>query len=99
MSRVRPKIFLWILILILCLAGGVASVLADDGGGSNSLSIQGSSAVPENTQSQYTAYFGGSPVSASWSLVYRDESICHPICFYHLAADSLPPVRQQQPNR
>ena len=68
MSRARPKIFLWILILILCSAGGVSSVLADDGEGSNSLSIQGSSSVPENTQSQYTAYFGGSRVSASWSL-------------------------------
>jgi hypothetical protein len=34
----------------------------------SSLSIQGSKTVPENTQSHYTAYFNGSPVSASWSL-------------------------------
>ncbi len=71
MPRAKPKVFLWMLIIILCIAGGVSSVLAEDGGSAN-LSIQGSSSVPENTQSQYTAYFNGSRVSASWSLSSTD---------------------------
>lgn len=63
MLRAMPKVFMWMLIFILCIAGGVSSVMAD-GGGSSSLSIQGSSTVPENTQSQYTAYYNCSRVSA-----------------------------------
>ena len=68
MLRAIPKAFLWMLIFILCLAGAVSAVLAEDGGGSSNLTIQGSSTVPENTQSQYNAYYGGSRVNASWSL-------------------------------
>ena len=55
MSRPMPKIFPVDVNLILCLAGAVSTVLAEDGG--SSLSIQGSSTVPENTQSQYTRVF------------------------------------------
>ncbi len=66
MLRGKPKIFLWMLILILLITGGVSSVLAQEG--SSYLTIQGSSSVPENTQSTFSAYFRGSKVSASWSL-------------------------------
>lgn len=55
------------LIIILSLACGLSSMsLAADK--TSSLSIQGTSTVPGNSQSQYTAYFNGSKVNASWSL-------------------------------
>jgi hypothetical protein len=54
------------LIAILCSLSGVSAVLAQESG--SSLSIRGSSTVPENSQSPYTAYYNGNKVSASWSL-------------------------------
>lgn len=65
MKRTIRKVILLISILLLCLTGGVFPVQAQT---SSSLAIQGSSTVPEKTQSQYTAYFRGSRVTASWSL-------------------------------
>ncbi len=70
MTRVKPSIFLLMLISILVCASGVSAVWAQEG--SSTLSIQGSGTVPENTQSQYYAYYNGSRVSASWSLSSTD---------------------------
>jgi hypothetical protein len=61
-----PKITLWIFMSILCIAGGVSSVVADTDEGT--LTIQGSSTVPGGMQSQYSALFNGIAVNAKWSL-------------------------------
>jgi hypothetical protein len=63
-----PKAILWMSIFTLLCTGGVSSVLAESSERGSNLTIQGSSTVPENTQSQYTVYFNGNRVSATWSL-------------------------------
>jgi hypothetical protein len=68
MERRIPKIVLGLLIFTLSIACGLSAVLADDDDDAPSLSIQGSSTVPESTQAPYTAYFNGTRVTASWSL-------------------------------
>ena len=63
MERTTAKVFLVMLISILCvIGGGLSAVLAA------SLSIQGNNTVSENTQSQYTAYLNGEKVNVSWSV-------------------------------
>lgn len=67
MPKITTRSFiLGTLILVLGLTSLSSLALADSN--NYSLSIQGSSSVPGNSQSQYTAYFRGSKVNASWSL-------------------------------
>jgi hypothetical protein len=69
MKQTIPKVILWMLILILCIGGGISAVSAEtEGSTSSTLTIQGSSTVPKSTQAQYTAYYGSSKVTARWSL-------------------------------
>jgi hypothetical protein len=66
-----PKVVLWMLILVLCIAGGVSSVLAEtEGQGIEkpTLSIEGNSSVPAGMQSQYTATLNGAAVNPRWGL-------------------------------
>jgi hypothetical protein len=65
MERTIRIVVLPILVILSFFSGGAFSVQAQV---STNLTIQGSSTVPENTRSTYTAYFRGSPVTASWSL-------------------------------
>lgn len=64
MPKITTRSFiLGTLILVLGLTSLSSLALADSN--NYSLSIQGSSSVPGNSQSQYTAYFRGSKVNAS----------------------------------